>query len=223
MDDGDRGGHGCGQQYLKAVYASQPNSSGASGSDGYGWTDRVGTLRSTLGAGVTKGVAGAIGGDRQCGHVQRYQHRYRVHDQVGQPAEHLLDEGWFKTNRTTGGKLFGFGDKQSANSSTYDRQIYMDKAGKIVFGVNDGGTATVSSTATYRNNAWHHVVATLSQSGMKLYVDGALVGQKLLRRRPEWILGLLADRRGQPSGWPRSRPATSSRAAWTRSRCTTES
>ena len=49
----------------------------------------------------------------------------------------------------------------------------------MVFGVNDGAAQTVTSPLTYRNNAWHHVVATLTRTaGMKLYVDGTLVGQK---------------------------------------------
>ena len=51
----------------------------------------------------------------------------------------------------------------------------MDNAGQIVFGVTDGRKQTVTSTATYRNDGWHHVVATLCPAGMKLYVDGALV------------------------------------------------
>ena len=141
------------------------------------------------------------------------------------PPNTLSLEGWFKTNTLTGGKLFGFGDKQSSNSSTYDRQVYMDNTGKIVFGVTDGSAATVSSTATYRNDAWHHVVATLSPTGMKLYVDGALVGQRATPTNGQQrLLGLLADRWGQHrTAGRRSRPATSSRAAWTRWRSTTVS
>ena len=53
----------------------------------------------------------------------------------------------------------------------------MDNSGRIIFGVNGQGVQTVTSPLTYRNNAWHHVVATQSPTGMKLYVDGALVGQ----------------------------------------------
>ena len=86
-------------------------------------------------------------------------------------------EGWFKTNSTTGGKLFGFGNKTTTNSSKYDRHVYMDNSGQIVFGVAGLGVQTVISKSAYRNNAWHHVVATQGPSGMKLYVDGALVGQ----------------------------------------------
>jgi PKD repeat protein len=34
----------------------------------------------------------------------------------------------------------------------------------------------VTTPASYNNGQWHHVVATQSSNGMKLYVDGALVG-----------------------------------------------
>lgn len=85
-------------------------------------------------------------------------------------------ETWFKTNTTTGGKLIGFGNSQTGTSSNYDRHVYMAPSGQVRFGVYTGSAQIVSSTASYNDNAWHHVVATQSSDGMKLYVDGALVG-----------------------------------------------
>ena len=85
-------------------------------------------------------------------------------------------EAWFKTNSTTGGKIVGFGNAQSGLSASYDRHIYMDNTGHVIFGVYNGATYTVTSTAAYNNNDWHHVVGTLSGSGMALYVDGKRVG-----------------------------------------------
>ena len=51
----------------------------------------------------------------------------------------------------------------------------MQNDGKLVFGVNPGGTAVkVTTTGSFNNGAWHHVVATQGADGMKLYVDGVL-------------------------------------------------
>ena len=85
-------------------------------------------------------------------------------------------ELWFKTTTTSGGKLVGFGNSRTGTSSNYDRQIYMTNDGRLVFGTWTGSAATITSTASYNNNAYHHVVGTMGPSGMALYVDGALVG-----------------------------------------------
>ena len=85
---------------------------------------------------------------------------------------------WFKTTSTTGGKLLGFGNSQSGSSTSYDRHLYLDNAGQVVFGVRTGGVVTIVSPTSYNNGAWHHVVATMDATfaGMRLYVDGTLVG-----------------------------------------------
>ncbi|MEW2416796.1 LamG-like jellyroll fold domain-containing protein [Streptomyces sp. NPDC046866] len=87
-------------------------------------------------------------------------------------------ETWFKTNTTRGGKLVGFGNNTSRNSTTYDKQIYMTNTGRLVFGVYSGSTRTVSTGLldTYNDNKWHHVVATQGPAGMALYVDGQSKG-----------------------------------------------
>ncbi|MBO9625103.1 MAG: PKD domain-containing protein [Microbacterium sp.] len=86
-------------------------------------------------------------------------------------------EVWFKTNTTDGGKIFGFGNQQTGFSGNYDRHLYMQNNGRLTFGVYPGGVRTVSTSASYNDNAWHHVVASLGADGMKLYVDGVLVAQ----------------------------------------------
>ncbi|MFD7259801.1 DNRLRE domain-containing protein [Streptomyces sp. NPDC059874] len=85
-------------------------------------------------------------------------------------------ETWFKTNTTRGGKLFGFGSNQDRGSNQYDKHIYMTNDGRLVYGVYTGATRTITTTATYNDNAWHHVVATQGPGGMTLYVDGAQKG-----------------------------------------------
>ena len=82
---------------------------------------------------------------------------------------------WFKTSTTRGGKLIGFGDARTGGSTNYDRHVYMANDGRLLFGVRPGGTRRViATTATYNDGNWHHVAATLSPAGMRLYVDGQL-------------------------------------------------
>ena len=47
--------------------------------------------------------------------------------------------------------------------------------GKLRFGVNSGGFQVITSPNAYNNNVWHHLVATQSVGGTRMYVDGALV------------------------------------------------
>ena len=93
-------------------------------------------------------------------------------------------EAWIRTDTLQGGKIMGFGNGQPRRngssigySSVYDRHVYMTNAGKLIFGTWSGGAArTVTTAASYNDNAWHHVVATQGAGGMALYVDGVLVG-----------------------------------------------
>ena len=85
-------------------------------------------------------------------------------------------ELWFKTTTTTGGKLIGYGSSASGASSSYDRHVYMRNDGRLVFGAYPGIVRTVTSPNAYRDGNWHHMVASQGWDGMKLYVDGQLVG-----------------------------------------------
>ncbi|BDZ46065.1 LamG-like jellyroll fold domain-containing protein [Naasia aerilata] len=85
-------------------------------------------------------------------------------------------ELWFNTTSTAGGKLIGFGNAATGASSTYDRHIWLDNAGKLNFGVYTGASNTITSTSAYNDGQWHHVVATLSSGGMLLYADSVRVG-----------------------------------------------
>ncbi len=87
------------------------------------------------------------------------------------------EEIWFNTTTNRGGKLMGFGNQRSGFSSNYDRHIYMEDSGQLTYGVYTGFTNTITSPQSYNDGKWHHLVATQTTSeGMKLYVDGGLVG-----------------------------------------------
>ncbi|WP_186307625.1 LamG-like jellyroll fold domain-containing protein, partial [Microbacterium sp. 1.5R] len=90
-------------------------------------------------------------------------------------------EAWFKTTSTAGGKIMGFGNSATGNSSTYDRHVYMTSAGQLVFGVSSGGQVRITSSTAYNDGQWHHVVASQGSSGMRLSVDGESVGTNTTR------------------------------------------
>ncbi|MGD9954705.1 MAG: signal peptidase I [Candidatus Nanopelagicales bacterium] len=91
--------------------------------------------------------------------------------------------GWFNGTGTANGKIVGFemprtGVAVAGNGGTYDRHIYVDGDGQVWFGVYNNGFYTIGSgTGTdYTDGEWHMAAASLGPSGMRLYVDGVLVG-----------------------------------------------
>jgi PKD repeat protein len=86
------------------------------------------------------------------------------------------EEAWFNTTTTGGGKIIGFGNAQSGQSQNYDRHIYMETGGQLTFGTYTGQLNTATSKRSYNDGKWHYVAATQGPDGMKLFVDGQLVG-----------------------------------------------
>jgi PKD repeat protein len=126
--------------------------------------------------GVTQGTPGALANnpdtaatfDGQTGQVDSVQ-------SYNDP-ETYTEEAWFKTTTTTGGKILGFGSSPTGTSGSYDRHIYMQDNGQLVFGVWTGQENTVTTPGSYNDGAWHAVVAEQSSAGLALYVDGKLIG-----------------------------------------------
>ncbi|CAN7326610.1 LamG-like jellyroll fold domain-containing protein [Knoellia sp. LjRoot47] len=94
---------------------------------------------------------------------------------VDDPRVYSL-ETWFSTTTTAGGKLIGFGRSNSGESSNYDRHVWMRDDGSLAFGTYTGALNVITSAAGLNDGQWHHLVATQGPDGMKLYVDGTLVG-----------------------------------------------
>ncbi|WP_349309732.1 PKD domain-containing protein [Microbacterium sp. MM2322] len=111
-------------------------------------------------------------------------------------------ESWVKTTSTSGGKIIGFGNTSSGNSGNYDRHVYMDNDGRIWFGVHPGGVRTVNSSAGYNDGQWHHIVATLSADGMKLYLDGKRVAQRADATAGQGYSGYWRIGGDSIGGWP---------------------
>lgn len=112
------------------------------------------------------------------------------------------EEVWFRTT-VAGGMLIGFGGNQVATSGQHDRQTYINAAGQLVFGAYNGATQVVTSPGTVTDGAWHHVVATMSAAtGMRLYLDGALVASNSAYTTPENYTGYWRVGYDTVSGWP---------------------
>ncbi|MGP5165388.1 LamG-like jellyroll fold domain-containing protein [Arthrobacter rhombi] len=138
---------------------------------------------------------------------------YALNDTFAPGPDEYTIETWIKTTTDRGGKIMGYGDGNPRTdngryraSSSYDRHIYMSNDGKLTFGAYDGGTKTASSSTAYNDGEWHHIVASQGASGMKLYVDGAVVGRNgnvgAQDYRGSWRVG--GD---NLNGWP-NRPAS---------------
>jgi hypothetical protein len=96
-------------------------------------------------------------------------------------------EAWIKSTDSNSGKIIGFEDSTANQlSGKYDRHIYIDSNGKLVFGIfdnlNQNSLRTATSTSSVNNSYWHHVVATYGGTGtdMKLYIDGHLEDSETL-------------------------------------------
>ncbi|MDQ3452717.1 MAG: hypothetical protein M3493_08495, partial [Actinomycetota bacterium] len=135
--------------------------------------DAAGDNDGTLSSGATRASEGALGeaGDRA---VQLDGRSGRVlSPQLFNNPRRYSVEAWFKTDTRAGGKLIGFGSSTSTSGS-YDRHVYMTNSGQLVFGTHPGRPSTISTSAAYNDNRWHHLVATQGTNGMRLYVNGVL-------------------------------------------------
>ena len=121
---------------------------------------------------------GAISGDTDgASTLRRRGRRLRCLQLHAACHAHLSIESWIKTTTTQGGKIVGYGDSATGDSSSYDRHIYMDNAGHIIFGVYNNGAYTITSPKRTTTGPGTTIVATLSSTtGMALYVDGKKVG-----------------------------------------------
>ena len=89
------------------------------------------------------------------------------------------EELWFKTTTTRGGKIIGFGDSQTGAQRQLRPARLHGRRRPARVRCLDRARRTRSRPATrYNDGTWHHVVATQGAGGMKLYVDGALVGDE---------------------------------------------
>ena len=172
----------------------------------------------TAGTGVTRGATGAINGDNDNASTFDGTSAGVVVSPSMPTTPEFSAEAWVKTGTNRGGKIVGFGGSSSGDSGSYDRHVYMDNAGHIIFGVYPGGVRTVSSgTKTYNDSQWHHIVASQGSAGMVLYVDGQKVASDASTTTAQAYPGYWRIGGDNLSGWPNRPPATTSTATSTTS------
>ncbi|WP_426976583.1 PKD domain-containing protein [Pseudarthrobacter sp. O4] len=141
--------------------------------------DTAGSTTATVGTGVTRGIDGAINADPNTASTfDGSVNGIAVSGNKAAGPSVFSAETWVRTTSTVGGKILGYGNAATGNSTSYDRHVYIDAAGKAWFGVNSGGAKTVNSTQSINDGQWHHIMASLSGAGMRLFVDGKLVAQR---------------------------------------------
>ncbi|MGC0271840.1 PKD domain-containing protein [Pseudactinotalea sp. Z1739] len=163
--------------YGQAVFAQEPDlywrlgeSSGSTANDS-GWMNNSGTYY----GGHTKGETGAVLGTTDTAVAFNGSTGYVASVNTFNNPQVFTTEAWFRTTSTAGGKIIGFGNQRTSLSNNYDRHTYMLNTGQLTFGVYPGAEVRVTSPDSYNDGEWHHVVSTLSDAGMRLYVDGVLV------------------------------------------------
>jgi len=175
--------------------------------------DRVGYADLTVGSGVTRGTAGAIGGTGGSSDTASTFDGTTSGTAAGPTTSKgsssaaVSVEAWFRTTSARGGKIVGFGNASTGTSTKYDRSLYVDAAGKVRFGVYTGTTTTVVSPSTYTDGAWHHVVGTLGASGLALFVDGRQVARDTTVTRSNPLTGVWRIGGDSLAYWPATPPS----------------
>ena len=130
---------------------------------------------STVGSSVGRAVPGALAGDtNRAAHFTGSSSSRVYGTKLLAGTNRFSVEAWFRTTSGSGGKIIGFGSSSTGTSGTFDRHVYMSADGTLTFGVYPHSIRALTTTASYNDGAWHHVVGTLGSSGMELYVDGVL-------------------------------------------------
>ncbi len=131
----------------------------------------------TINGSPTRNVVGAVPGDSNGAITfNGSSSQYGVSSPVRIARQQFSVEAWIRTTSTAGGKIIGFGNRTSGNSTSHDRHLYMGTDGRVRFGVSYAGAKVVTSGPGLNNGQWHHLVGTFGGGTMRLYVDGVEVG-----------------------------------------------
>ena len=125
-------------------------------------------------------------------------------DAVSAPQDVLSVGVWFRTTQP-GGKMVGFGNRNTVDSSNNDRHLYTTATGQVVFGTYPGTHKSVMGAGSYADGAWHLAVGTVGPAGLTLYVDGQRVARNTAVTTAQTYTGYW--RAGQDklsSSWPGS-------------------
>ena len=110
---------------------------------------------------------------------------------------------WFKASGTSGGTVLGFTTSQTnAAPGSWDRTLWLDNSGKLVWGVYPGSTSEVTSPLAYNDGNWHMAVVEIGSSGQQLWVDGTRVAFNASVTTAQNYTGYWHLGWGYESSWP---------------------
>ena len=119
-----------------------------------------------------------------------------------QRPQEFTTELWFKASPLQRGRLIGYGNGQNADSTDHDRLTYVNSLGRLSFGVTErGARRVITSSGIYNDNRWHHVVSSLGEDGMRLYVDGQQVASRASTKSALELDGFWRVGNDRVSGW----------------------
>ncbi len=161
--------------YASAIQADRPgnfwrfnDTSGPTLVDSAGAED----LAAAAGAGL-RGDGAVVGESTGAGTFDGTGNGVAANNAFQRAPDVFTAEAWVRTSSTSGGKIIGFGNVASGTSRVTDRNVYMDDAGRIYFGLWNGAVRSINSGTGFNDGQWHLITASLSGGGMFLYIDGA--------------------------------------------------
>jgi PKD repeat protein len=150
--------------------------------------DATGAAPATVAGGISAGAASPVAGYGRTAMATTGDGSV-IGPVVGAP-EILSAELWFSTTSQQAATLLGF---VAASGGTHDREITMTATGQLGFNAIGATRVGITSTRSYNDGSWHHVVATASAAGTSLYVDGGLVATSSsspgLQYSGRWTIG----------------------------------
>jgi hypothetical protein len=119
---------------------------------------------------------------------------------------------WFRADKSQGGRIFEFADKDTSRTVYFDRLLHIYKDGSVHFGIYppDSAGKAPPTASTYRilgtakgydDGLWHQAAGRLSDSGMAFFVDGARVANDPATHTAQVIKGYWRLGYDRISGW----------------------
>lgn len=136
-------------------------------------TDEQGAHNATYIGAPTLGVAGAVVGNTS---ITTAVGKYgRKNTAVLNGSTPFTLEAWAKTSSAANQNVMAIGN---ASFTKYAGIYIAPTTGRAgVYANGNGGTTHIAtSTSSFNDGGWHHIVGVVQSTGLQVYVDGALVG-----------------------------------------------
>lgn len=170
------------------------------------FTDIAGNRPLTLSGTATRGAAAVVANDADRA-VTFGGGRASTSATATAPQSFSI-EAWVRTSTTRGGKIIGSDNNPGAfQTATPDRHLWMGNDGRVSFGVYTTATQVVTSPTPLNDNRPHHVVGTVADGVIRLYVDGVEVGSRTGLAAQRSYNGVWRVGGGSLAGWA-PRPAS---------------